>query len=80
MTEAQSPTYAYLDVTRTSDGRYCVAFIRGEYERKSYTPFVEQIVAQAQCAGNIAVRTSDFALRQSCREAGVALIEHCAED
>ncbi len=80
MTGAQIPAHAYLDVTRSTDGRYCVAFVRGDVRRMSYTPSVDQIVAQAQCAGNIAVRTSDITLRQRCQEAGLALIERDAED
>lgn len=79
MSGAQAPARAYLDVTRVSDGRYCVAFVRGESSRRSYTPSVEQIVVQAQRAGSIAVRTDDPALRQYCQEAGVALLEPGAE-
>lgn len=75
MTGVQTPTLAYLDVTRAPDGRYCVAFIRGEFNRRSYTPSIEQIVAQARRAGSIAVRTDDAALRQRCMEVGVALLE-----
>jgi hypothetical protein len=75
MVEAQRPTRAYLDVTRASDGRYCVAFVRGGFNRRSYTPSAEQIIVQAQRAGSIAVRTDDADLRQCCREAGVALLE-----
>lgn len=75
MIRAESPAHAYLDVTRASDGRYCVAFIRGEFNRRSYTPSAQQIVVQAQRAGSIAVRTDDADLRQRCQEAGVALLE-----
>lgn len=79
MSGAQTPTLAYLDVTRASDGRYCVAFIRGEFNRRSYTPSVDQIIVQAKRAGSIAVRTDDDALRRRCEEAGVALLERGAE-
>lgn len=65
----------YLDVTRTPDGRYCVAFTRDGVIRRSYTPLVEQVISQARRAGNLAVRTDDPALRQRCQEAGVALLE-----
>lgn len=75
MTETQSPLQPYLDVTRTSDGRYCVAFIRGEFSRKSYASSVEQIIVQARRAGNIAVRADDAILRRRCYEAGVTVIE-----
>ncbi|HMQ32778.1 MAG TPA: hypothetical protein PKD53_18750 [Chloroflexaceae bacterium] len=75
MTEAQPPALAYLDVTRASDGRYCVAFVRGQFNRRSYTNSVEQIIGQARRAGSIAVRTDDPDLRQRCQEAGVALLE-----
>jgi hypothetical protein len=66
-------------VTRASDGRYCVAFVRGEQNRRSYTPSADQIVAQARRAGGIAVRTDDLALRQRCQEAGLQLIERDGE-
>jgi uncharacterized membrane protein len=79
VTGAQSPAQAYLDVTRASDGRYCVTFIRGEFSRRSYTPSAEQVVVQARRAGNIAVRADDAALRQRCHEAGVTVIEPGAE-
>lgn len=75
MTGAQSPVHAYLDVTRASDGRYCVAFVRGDFNRRSYTPSVEQVIVQARRAGSIAVRTDDAHLRQRCQEAGVVLLE-----
>jgi rRNA-processing protein FCF1 len=75
MTGAQNPTHAYLDVTRVSDGRYCVAFVRGEFNRRSYTPSAEQVIVQAQRAGSIAVRTDDADLRRRCEEAGVTLLE-----
>jgi rRNA-processing protein FCF1 len=82
MTEAETPrpARAYLEVTRTSDGRYCVVFIRGEFHRTNFTPSVEQVVVQARRAGSIAVRTNDLALRQRCHEAGVELIEHGVEE
>lgn len=79
MTGTPSAARAYLDVTRASDGRYCVAFVRGEFNRRSYTPSVEQIIDQAQRAGRIAVRTDDLALRQRCEEAGVELLERGSE-
>lgn len=79
MTGAEPPTPTYLDVTRTTDGRYCVAFTRGELSRRSYTPSADQVVVQAQRAGSLAVRTDDPALRQRCQEAGVALIDDGAE-
>jgi rRNA-processing protein FCF1 len=65
----------YLEVTRTADGRYCVAFIRDGVSRRSYTPSIEQVIGQARRAGNLAVQTDDLALRQRCQEAGVALVE-----
>jgi hypothetical protein len=79
MTGVQSLPAAYLDVTRAPDGRYCVAFIRGEFNRRSYTQSAEQIIVQARRAGSIAVRTDDADLQQRCREAGLALLEPGAE-
>ena len=70
----------YLDVTRTADGRYCVAFTRDGVSRRSYTPSIEQVIGQAQRAGNIPVQTDDLALRQRCQEAGVAVIELSANE
>lgn len=78
MTESQSPP-TYLDVTRTADGRYCVAFTRGEFSRRSYTPSVEQVIVQAQRVSSAAVRTDDPTLRQRCQEAGIPLINLSAE-
>lgn len=71
---------AYLDVTRTADGRYCVAFTRDGVSRRSYTRSIAQVIGQAQRAGNLAVQTADLALRQRCQEAGVALIELSEEE
>lgn len=79
MSGAEHFDRAYLDVTRTTDGRFCVAFVRGSFSRRSYTPSLDQVVAQARRAGSIAVRTDDLAVRQRCQEAGVALIESGAE-
>jgi rRNA-processing protein FCF1 len=70
----------FLDVTRTADGRYCVDFTRNGVSRRSYTPSIEQVIGQAQRAGNLAVRTDDLALRQRCQEAGVALMELSAKE
>jgi rRNA-processing protein FCF1 len=66
---------AYLDVTRTADGRYCVAFTRDGVSRRSYTSSIAHVSGQAQRAGHVAVQTEDLALRQRCQEAGVALID-----
>lgn len=65
---------AHLVVTRTPDGRYCVAYTVGGVSRRSYTPSVEQVVRQAQRAGGIPVRTDDEALRLRCAEAALPLI------
>lgn len=81
MSEAQTstagetaPAGAYLDVTRTADGRYCVAYTGGGVSRRSYTSSVEQVIRQAQRAGGIPVRTDDEALRRSCQEAALPLV------
>lgn len=75
MNGAELSTHTYLDVTRTTDGRYCVAFTRDGVSRRSYTPSIDQVIGQARRAGNIAIRTEDDALRRRCEEAGVPLIE-----
>ena len=80
MSAAKPSMPPYLDVTRTADGRYCVAFTRDGVSRRSYTPSIEQVIGQARRAGNLAVRTDDHALRQSCQEAGVALLELFAKE
>jgi rRNA-processing protein FCF1 len=80
MAGAELPTPAYLDVIRTSDGRYCVTFTRGEFARRSYTPSLDQVIVQARRAGIIAVRTDDLALRQRCQEADIPLVNLRAEE
>lgn len=80
MHEAKPSGPAFLDVTRTVDGRYCVAFTRDGVSRRSYTRSVEQVVGQARRAGDLAVRTDDPTLRQRCYEAGVTLIELRAKE
>lgn len=69
-----APSDAHLVVTRTSDGRYCVAYIHRGVSRRSYTASVEQVIRQAQRAGSIPVQTDDEALRQRCQEAALPLI------
>jgi len=68
------PDCAYLEVSRLSDGRYCVAYTTGTVSRRSYTLSVEQVVRQAQRAGNIPIRTDDDALRQHCQDAALPLM------
>lgn len=65
---------AYLKVTRTPDGRYCVAYTIDTLSRRSYTPQLEQVVRQAQRAGGIPIHTDDEALRQRCRELALPLL------
>lgn len=67
------PTDAHLVVTRTADGRYCVAYIRSGVCRRSYTRSVEQVIRQAQRAGRLPVHTEDEVLRQRCHEAELPL-------
>ncbi len=81
MTEAQpgssgttTPVGAYLIVTRTPDGRYCVAYTAGSMSRRSYTPLLEQVVRQAQRAGGIPIHTDDEALRQRCQDLALPLV------
>lgn len=58
---------AYLDVSRVSDGRYCVAVVRnGIWSRKSYTATAQAVVKQAQRAGNLPIQTTDHELRTLC--------------
>lgn len=64
----------YLLVTRAPDGRYCVAYIDGSTERRSYAASVDQVVRQAQRAGTIPVRTDDPALQQRCQDVTIPLI------
>lgn len=73
-TSETAPTGAHLVVTRTPDGRYCVAYTNGKLSRRSYTSSLEQVVSQAQRAGGIPVQTEDEALRQRCREVALPLI------
>ena len=65
---------AYLIVTRTPDGRYCVAYTTDSVNRRSYTPVLEQVVQQAQRAGGIPIHTDDEALRARCRELALPLL------
>lgn len=65
---------AFLDVTRASDGRYCVVYTRAGVGRRSYASSAGQVVGQAQRAGGLPVRTDDEALRGHCREAGLMLL------
>ncbi len=73
-TGSTTSSQAYFLVTRLADGRYCVAFTDGDVSRKSYTPSVEQVVRQAQRAGNLPIRTDDQELRQRCAESKLPLI------
>lgn len=66
---------AHLDVTPAPDGRYCVVFTCAGTSRRSYASSLAQVVGQAQRARVAGVRTDDPALRQRCREAGLALID-----
>lgn len=66
---------AYLDVTPTADGRYCVVFYRAGVSRRSYASSLPQVLGQAQRAGVAAVRTDDPGLRQRCEELGLALLD-----
>jgi acetamidase/formamidase len=70
---------AYLDVTPTPDGRYCVVFNRAGVSRRSYASSLLQVVSQAQRAGVAAVRTDDPGLRQRCEELGLALLDRGEE-
>ena len=76
---AQVSANAYMDVTRLPDGRYCVLYIDGSVNRRSYTPSIEQVIKQAQRAGSIPVRTDDPTLRQRCRDMALRLIENGKE-
>ena len=73
-TGATSPGGAYLTVTRMPDGRYCVDYIVGGLNRRSYTPQLEQVVQQAQRAGGIPIHTDDEPLRQRCRDLALPLL------
>jgi len=73
-TTGSTPDRAYLAVARLPDGRYAVSYTAGEVSRRSYTPSVEQIIRQAQRAGNIPIRTDDDALRQRCQDVELPLI------
>lgn len=75
MTRAEPSSNTYLEVTRTPDGRYCVAFTRDGVSRRSYTPSIDQVIGQARRAGGLAVRTDDQDLRRRCQEAEVTLLE-----
>ena len=68
------PVTAYLDVSRLPDGRYAVVYTAGTVRRRSYTPAVDQVVRQAQRAGNLPIRTSDESLRQRCQMAALPLL------
>lgn len=70
---------AHLDVTPTSDGRYCVVFVRAGVSRRSYAASLAQVIGQAQRAGVAAVRTDDPELRERCLELGVALLDGVEE-
>lgn len=80
LTLGQKTAPAYLDVSRTPDGRYCVVFVKGGISRRSYAPTAEQVLAQARHAGDLAVRTDDSVLRGCCQEAGVTLLDNNDED
>lgn len=69
-----TPDRAYLSVTRLPDGRYCVAYTTSRVRRLSYTPSAEQVVRQAQCAGDIPISTDDAALRQCCQDVDLPLM------
>lgn len=81
MTEHQPATagpasdQAYLQVSRLSDGRYCVAFTSNGVSRRSYTPSLEQVVRQAQRAGGLPIATDDSDLRRRCQELALPLID-----
>lgn len=73
-TNETPPAGVHLIVTRTPDGRFCVAYTNGEMSRRSYTSSLEQVVRQAQRAGGIPVQTEDEALRQRCQDVALPLI------
>lgn len=69
-----SSVAAYLDVSRLPDGRYAVVYTAGAVRRCSYTPVVEQVVRQAQRAGNLPIRTDDETLREHCHTVELSLL------
>lgn len=74
MLDQPYPT-VYLEVMRLEDGRYCVQFIKGGLPpRISYTNQADAVAQQAKRAGNIAVRTSDADVQQSCSKQQIKLI------
>lgn len=66
---------AYLEVSCLPDGRYAVVYTAGVVRRCSYTPSAEQVVRQAQRAGNLPIRTNDETLRQHCQAVELPLLE-----
>jgi len=69
-----APDRAYLAVTRMPDGRYCVAYTVGTVRRRSYTPSAEQVIRQAQRAGDLPISTDDDVLRQRCQDVHLPLL------
>lgn len=64
----------YLLVTKAPDGRYCVAYIDGSTERRSYATSADQVIRQAQRAGDIPIRTDDDTIQRRCQDLALPLI------